>query len=95
MLPSRHKRLRSNPMHINQILAPQRLSHIPERFGRRLFFFLLLALERIETHRLVCTESVNVGSGIQETCVRDSGLVVDNLVQSVFFFCLRDVEDVY
>lgn len=87
-------RLCANPAQINNILASQLLSHIPAYLGRWLLILLLLALQRVETHRLVGANGVDVGAGVHETCVRNRRAVVDDLVQGVVFVGLGAVEDV-
>ena len=94
MLSSGNKRMRANPVHANEVLAPERFSDVAKHLGRGLFFFLFLALEGVEAHRLVCAKRVNVSAGIHETSVRDGGSVVDDLIQGVFFLGLGGVEDV-
>jgi len=94
MLSRNNARLCTNPAKINNILASQCLPHIPAYPGRRLLILLLLTLQRVETHRLVCADGVDVGAGVHEACVRNRRAVVDDLVQGVIFVGLGAVEDV-
>jgi hypothetical protein len=81
-------------MHINQVLAAQRLSNITKSLGRGLLLLLFLALQGVKTHRLIGTERINVSTRIHEARMRDGGAVVDDLVQRVVLLGLGCVEDV-
>lgn len=94
MFPTGNKRLTPHPMHLNQILAPKRLPHIPKRPRCRLSLIFLLALQRIETHRFVCAQGVDVRCGGHEARVRDGRSVVNDLVEGVVFVGFAGVEDV-
>jgi hypothetical protein len=94
VLSSCNEWLCAHPMHVYKILASQRFSDIAEHSWRGLLFLFFLALQRIETHRLVCTKGVDISSRIHETSMRNSRSVVDDLKQSIVFLRLGRVEDI-
>lgn len=71
VLSSSDKRMRANPVHVDEILAPEHFSDVSKYLWRWLFLILFLALEGVEAHCLVCAKCVNVSAGVHEASVRD------------------------
>jgi hypothetical protein len=81
-------------MHLRQVLAAQLLPRIAISFRLRLLFLFLLALERVETQRLICAHGIDVSGRKHEACASNGRAMVDNLVQRVILLSLSDVKDV-